>query len=153
VAVPQSSLWTCPDCGHKFVTRNLSHSCGRFLIADHFQGKDPNLRRTFRRLVSRTRRLGPLTVYAQKTRIVFMVRVRFASVVVRKRSLDFALWLTRRIDHPRRRRVEVLGRRIFYTHFSLASPEDIDSELESLVSEAYRTGRQVDRPGLLRTAA
>ena len=89
-----------------------------------------------------TRTLGPVTVYAQKTRIVFMVRVRFASVVVRLRSLDFALWLSRRIDHPRRVRVEVFGPRIFYTHFSLATPAEVDSELEALVREAYRTGRQ-----------
>ena len=146
-------LWTCPDCGHKFVTRNLSHSCGRFLIAGHFRGKPPNLRRTFRRLVSLTRTFGPLTVYAQKTRIVFMVRVRFASVVVRKGSLDFALWLSRRVDHPRRARVEVFGPRILYTHFTLTTPEDIDRELEALVREAYRTGRPVDRPGLLRRRA
>ena len=135
-------LWTCPDCGHKFVTRNLSHSCGRFLIADHFRGRDPNLRRTFRRLVSLTRTFGPVTVYAQKTRVVFMVRVRFASLVVRKRPLDFALWLSRRVDHPRPARLEVFGQRIFYTHFSLATPEEINLSLESLIRESYRTGRQ-----------
>jgi hypothetical protein len=86
--------------------------------------------------------LGPLTVYAQKTRIVFMVRVRFASVVVRKRSLDFALWLTRRVDHPRRGRTEVFGPRIFYNHFRLTSPEEVDESLQMLLREAYGIGRR-----------
>ena len=96
---------------------------------------------------------GPVTVDAQKTRIDFMVRVRFASVVVRKGSLDFALWLTRRVDHPRRGRVEVFSPRIYYTHFALTTPEDIDRELEALVREAYRTGRQEPLPRPSRTAA
>ena len=34
-------LWTCPKCRHKFVTRNMWHSCGRFRVTDHFKGNAP----------------------------------------------------------------------------------------------------------------
>lgn len=40
---------------------------------------------------------GPVTVYAQESRIVFMVRVRFASVIVRARSIRIGFWLPCRI--------------------------------------------------------
>jgi hypothetical protein len=76
------------------------------------------------------------------TRIVFMVWVRFAGVVVRERALDFALWLTRRVDHPRRRRVEILGRRVFFAHFRLTSPEEVDESLAALLRESYGIGHR-----------
>ena len=36
---PKPPLWKCPRCGHRFVTKNLSHSCVRVRLADHFRGK------------------------------------------------------------------------------------------------------------------
>jgi hypothetical protein len=88
-----------------------------------------------------------LTVYAQKTRIVFMVRVRFASLVVRKGSLDLGLWLTRHVDHPLRTRSERFGANTYYPHFRLTRPGDVDAALRRLMREAYRTGRQEHRSG------
>ncbi len=32
-------LWTCPRCGHQFVTPNMWHSCSRHALDDHFKGK------------------------------------------------------------------------------------------------------------------
>jgi hypothetical protein len=139
---PASPLWVCPRCGHPFVTRNLWHSCGQYALADHFTGKDPALLETFHRLVEVTQGCGPVTVYAQKTRIVMMVRVRFASLVVRKGSLDLGLWLTRKVAHPLLVRTEVFGPRSIYPHFRLTKPEEIDSILMDLICEAYQTGRQ-----------
>jgi hypothetical protein len=83
-----------------------------------------------------------VTVYAQKTRIVIMARVRFAGAVVRVGHLDAGLWLRRRISHSKLDRVEDFGRLGFGHHFRLTSPEDIDAELEELMCEAYRVGTQ-----------
>ncbi|HTH63163.1 MAG TPA: hypothetical protein VL563_00670 [Gemmatimonadales bacterium] len=48
---------------------------------------------------------GPVTVYAQATRIVLQARVRFASVVVHGEWLDVGLWLRRRVrQRPRAHR-------------------------------------------------
>jgi hypothetical protein len=137
--MPESApLWTCPKCGHQFVTRNLSHSCGRYELSDHFQGRDAILRRTFDRLVKVAGACGPVTVYAQKTRIVFMVRVRFASVVVRKTWLDLGLWTSHRVAHPLVQRTEVFGPATYYPHFRLERPEQIDPALAELIAEVYR---------------
>jgi len=130
-------LWRCPRCGHRFVTRNLWHSCGRHRLADHFAGKPANLRATFRRWVAVARSCGPVTVYAQKTRIVIQARVRFAGAVVRQEWLDAGLWLRRRVTHPRVHRIEDFGRLGYGVHFRLTAPADIDDRLAALVREAY----------------
>jgi hypothetical protein len=138
----KKALWKCPKCGHRFVTRNLSHSCVRVRLADHFRGKPAGRRRTWNRWVATARACGPVTAYAQKTRIVIMARVRFAGAVVHNSYLDAGVWLRRRADHPRLRRVEDFGPLGCVHHFRLESPEDIDAELVALMREAYRVGTQ-----------
>jgi hypothetical protein len=135
-------LWKCPRCGHRFVTRNLAHSCVRVRLADHFRGKPAERRRTWNRWVATARACGPVTAYAQKTRIVIQARVRFAGAVVRTSYLDAGLWLRRRADHPRLRRIEDFGALGCVHHFRLESPDDIDAELVALMREAYRVGTQ-----------
>lgn len=140
--IAKRPLWLCPKCGHRFVTRNMWHSCGHYELADHFRGRAPALRKTFDVLVSLARRCGPVTVYAQKTRIVIQARVRFAGVVVRQHWLDAGLGLKRRVEHPRLVRVEDLGRLGFGHHFHLTKPDDIDAAFGKLLTEAYRVGQQ-----------
>jgi hypothetical protein len=135
-------LWTCPKCGHRFVTRNLWHSCTRYRLADHFKGKDPLVRQLFDRYLALVRECGPVTVIPQKTRIAIMVRVRFAGAVPRKRWLDAGLWLTRRAEHPCLRRIETYGPRSFGHHFRLAELADLDEEFAALIREAYAVGCQ-----------
>ena len=130
-------LWRCPKCGHRFVTRNMWHSCGRYRLADHFRGKPAALRATFRRWVAIARHCGPVRVYAQKTRIVFQARVRFAGAVVRQQWLDAGLWLKRRVTHPHLHRTEDLGPLGYGVHFRLRTPADIDRRLAALMREAY----------------
>jgi len=135
-------LWKCPRCGHRFVTRNLSHSCVRVSLATHFRGKPAERKRTFDRWVEAARACGPVTVYAQKTRIVIMARVRFAGAVVRVADIDARLWLRRRVTHPLLETVEDFGKLGYGYHFRLKSPDDVDADLEKLMCEAYRVGTQ-----------
>jgi hypothetical protein len=136
------TLWRCPKCGHRFATRNLWHSCARHRLADHFAGKPPSLLATFRRWTAIARACGPVTVYAQKTRIVIQARVRFAGAIVRRRWVDASLWLKRRVNHPRLHRIEDFGRLGYGIHFRLAAPADIDAGLETLMREAYAAARR-----------
>ena len=139
---PTRPLWTCPECGHQFVSKNLWHSRGRYALEPHFDGCRPEVRKTFDHLVRIAGGCGPLTVYPQKTRIVFMDRVRFGGVITRKRWLIFSLWLTRQITHPRLQRTETYGPRSFGHMFKLSHPDEIDDDLEALICEGYRVGRQ-----------
>jgi hypothetical protein len=135
-------LWRCPRCGHRFVTKNLWHSCGRYKLVDHFKGKPKNLRETFNKLVSTARKYGPLTVYAQKTRIVIQGRVRFCGATIKRDWLDAGLWLKRKVKHPRLIRVESYGNLGYGHHFRLQEPTDVDESLADLIYEAYAIGQQ-----------
>jgi hypothetical protein len=137
-------LWRCPKCGHRFVTKNLWHACGRYRLSDHFKGKPPTLRQTFDRYVKLAKACGPVTVYAQKTRIVIQARVRFAGVTVHRNFLEATIWLKRRIDHRLLSRVEPLGNLGFNHHFRLTDPSDADESLGKLIREAYFFGSRRD---------
>ena len=139
---PKKPLWTCARCGHRFVTRNLWHSCVRVRLADHFKGKDPIVRTLFNQWRALARSMGPVTVYAQKSRIVFMVRVRFGGAIVRKDWLEARLWLKRRADHPTLYKTESYGALGYGLHFRITRREDIDADLETLMRAAYRIGCQ-----------
>jgi hypothetical protein len=139
-------LWKCPRCGHRFVTRNLWHSCVRVSVAAHFRGKPLARKQTWDRWLALARACGPVTAYAQKSRLVIQARVRFAGAVVRTTYLDAGLWLRRRADHPRLRRVEDFGPLGYGHHFRLEHPTEIDAPLQGLMREAYRVGTQELRP-------
>jgi hypothetical protein len=142
LAAVKRPLWTCPLCGERFVTRNMSHSCGRHSIAEHFVGKSPHVRALFDDLVRAARRFGPVHIYAQKTRIVFQTRGRFVAVTPRRQHLGGHLWLKRRRSHPAIHRVESLLDRDFVHNFRLKNGKDLDDAFRQLLREAYLVGQQ-----------
>ena len=99
-------LWQCPGCGHGFVTRNMSHSCGRHAISDLLAGAASAVRELFDCLRAVVAGFGPVKVYAEKTRIVFQVpwtrnsRVCFA----RRTPWDARSTTVRSGSQPPRRR-------------------------------------------------
>lgn len=135
-----SALWTCPECGHRFVTRNMWHSCSNFGLDHHFGRSSPQVRATFDRYLEAIRSCGDVAVIPQKTRIAIQADVRFAGCMVRKKWLVATLWLTRRVEHPTLQRTEVYGPRSFGHHFRLEAPDDVDPALVELIEEAYRVG-------------
>ena len=129
--------WICPRCGNSFVTPNLSHSCVVVDLDTHFAGKPPAIRALFDAWIAFVERYGgPTTVIPQRSRIALQSRVRFGSVLVRRRWLDCGLWLTRVVLHPLLRKVDDLGP-AQYHWFRLTDPAQLDEELASLVSDAY----------------
>ena len=133
-------MWTCPRCGHRFVTANLWHSCGVHALSEHFDGKEPHVATAFEAIVDTAKECGPLEVYAQKSRIVLQNRVRFASVMTRKKHLILGLWLTHRVEHPRFTRYEPVGPAVHYPYFAIRDAGDVDEPLRTLIAEAYVHG-------------
>ena len=135
-------LWRCPACGQRFVTPNMSHSCGQHTIDEHFEGKSPQIREIFETLVLAVRAVGPVHIYAQKTRIVFQNRGRFVAVTPRKSHLGGHIWLKRRRSHPLIHRIDALLDRDFVHNFRLTQREDVDERFCDLLREAYSVGEQ-----------
>jgi Domain of unknown function (DUF5655) len=118
------------------------HSCSNYPLEYHFVSKDPIVRLLFDNYVKFVERCGPVTIYAQKTRIIFQTRARFTGVMTRKRFLECSLWLKRRIDSPRFHRIETFGGRDHVHYFRLSDPSQLDDELAEFLKEAYAVGCQ-----------
>lgn len=136
-------LWTCPRCGARFVTRNMWHGCGEYTVDDFFEGKSERLRELYDAWVSLVGAFGPFEQVPTKTRIAFMVRVRFAGVArLRKDGLVCGFWLKRQIGSPRFTKVELLGKSDWIYQFVLRDERELDDEVRGWIREAYDVGCQ-----------
>ena len=135
-------LWRCPRCGRQFANRNQTHACGRYRLADHFAGCEPQVVATFRALVAAARRNGPVKVLAEKTRIAFQVRMSFAAFTLRRHRLHGHVVLARRRESPRFTKVWVASPRNQVHEFRLHAPDDVDDEVADWLREAYAVGQQ-----------
>jgi hypothetical protein len=132
-------LWTCPRCGHRFVSRNLAHSCSRYTLDEAFARAQPKVRACFDRFVELMERCGPVEVIAQKTRITIMVQVRFAGANVLRDRLRIGFALGRRVDHPRLVKVEDYGPRWKVHRLDIRDPAELDDPaIAAWLCESYR---------------
>ena len=132
-------LWTCPSCGHRFVSANIWHSCTNVTLDEAFGRSTPEARAAFDRFVALLEPCGPFEVIAQKTRIVIMGRVRFAGAVVLRDRVRLNVALTRRIEAPWVKQIETYTPRWHAHRFEACTPADVDAiaELPALLCEGY----------------
>ena len=145
-----SALWQCPGCRREFVTPNMSHSCGRFSVEQFLKGKSTQAIDLYWQFSALVHACGPIKIAAAKTRIGFQVRMIFASVNrLSDRGLRAHVVLTRRLEHPRFDRIEMMTSRCYVHHFTLVSIDDCDAEVQGWLCEAYKVGSQERRFGTL----
>lgn len=134
-------LWTCPECGQRFVTRNMWHGCAVVPWEAHFEGR-PRARQLWAALRAMVEADGPVTIVSTKTGLGFMTRVRFGGCQVRKDYLRCVVWLKRRYESPRIARIEQWGPTDFGMFFEVRRAEDLDDDVRLLFHEARAVGDQ-----------
>ena len=132
-----SVIWTCPRCRRQFRSATKYHSCVHIELADHFSGKDSQVRDLFDNLLGSVQAFGPVQVYALRTRIVLQGEVQFATLTPRKHWLEGTLWLRWKAEHPLISCIEMHVFRDYVRIFRLTSPGDVDPEFIALLHEAY----------------
>lgn len=136
-------LWACPTCGAMYVSPNMWHSCGRLTPEEWLAGRGPHATALWSRLVEVMSTIGPFELHATKSRISFMVRVRFAGVsALSDRGMSLTFWLKEHITSPRFAKVEHVGRRDWIYRVRIATPEELDDEITEWLRRAYDVGRQ-----------
>ena len=140
--MPNRPLWRCKKCRRAFANRNQSHACGRHDLAHHFKGKSSEIRALFDAVVAAVRKIGPVRILPEKTRIAFQVRMSFAQVTPRLKWLDGHVVLARRVNHRRFRTVQTISPRNHVHIFRLTSPRDVDAEFRAWLAEGYAVGEQ-----------
>jgi hypothetical protein len=120
------------------VTANTWHSCTRIDLDDAFAESEPGVREAFDSFVGRIARCGPISVIAQRSRIVVMARVRFAGGFVRRSKLVASFSLPRRLAEPRFRTASY-GPHWVVHRFDVRQPADLEIDgLDEWLCESYR---------------
>jgi hypothetical protein len=78
----------------------------------------------------------------QKTRAVFMVRMRFAACYPRKKYLQCTVVLRRKVKAPRIFKTDEYSPKCFVHHFRIHSEDDLDAEVMGWLCESYEVGLQ-----------
>ncbi len=141
-AAKLKALWRCPECGERFVTKNLWHSCGRFSLEQLFARSESHVIELFKSFAQMVRKCGPARMIPQKNRAVFQVRMRFASCYPRRSSMVCTLALSRLLENPRIIKVEHFSPHCILHYFRITSKDDLDSELQRWLRESYKVGAQ-----------
>ena len=134
-------MWNCPRCGNRFVNKNQYHSCKRYSLSDPFEGKPDKIRGLFDRFREIVEAQGPVKMIPYSDAVGFMVRVRFGNATPRTRWVDIGLWLPRRVESPRFRRVETIYPNAHVHVLRITEADQLDEEVESWVKEAYQVGQ------------
>lgn len=132
-------LWTCPDCGNRFVTKKLWHSCGRFSLEDLFASAEPQALDLARQYVRLLETVGDVEVIPQRTRLTALARVRFAGAVPRKKGFIANFALRHGVEHDRIVKVERHGPNWWTHHVRIESENDLDDQLRYWLQESYDT--------------
>lgn len=133
-------LWTCARCGEQFLVANSYHSCGRFRLDDLFVRAEPHVRTLFDRLARLIREAGDSRLIPQKTRLVFMTRMRFVNVQVRRTHLVVGFVMRERPAGARFFRIETFSPRSHVAYVRIQSPADLDADVRRWIRNAYEAG-------------
>jgi len=139
------AVWTCPDCGAPFANANASHSCVRIDLDERFADAAPETRAAFDRLVELASMDGPVTVIAQKTRIVLAAPMRFTSIQVQRDRLTGHVLAE--APAPHRVVTEIVpdayGSGLFLHRLSIRDAAELDDAFAAFIREAAeRVGRR-----------
>jgi hypothetical protein len=130
--------WTCPECGRLFERARQSHECAPGLsIEEYFSTGPAHERPVFDAVMAALAPVGPVHADVVSVGIFLKNPRKFAELRPMQRWVAVSFALDRRAAHRTitRKVVDYGGR---YWHVAnVAGPDDVDSDLVSLLSEAY----------------
>ena len=139
------SPWICPRCGAPFANTNASHSCVRVGIDERFAGAHPAVRAAFDRLVDLASVDGPMTVVAQKTRIVLAAPMRFIAIEVHRTHLGGHVLAEQASPRPVVTEIvpDAFDSGLYLHRLSIRDAAELDDAFAGFVREAAaRVGRR-----------
>lgn len=135
-------LWSCPDCGRRFVNANQWHSCGNQELADVLEGVSDRARAIYDEIETELEAVDGLRVHPQKTRIAFITRMTFAGVRLARRWVDLSFIIDEPVDDPRIRRIDLYGPTSFAHEVRLEDVDAVDADVKGWLARSVRRGDQ-----------
>lgn len=132
-------LWTCPKCGVKLLTRNLSHSCGRATLDDWKGRMGPQARALYDRFEQLIASCGEYHIGPAKTRISFLGRVRFANITaIREDRLAFNFALPKAVRSTRILKTQEIIPGWTVHYLQVSKPSELDAQIQGWLRRSYR---------------
>ncbi|HEX2618756.1 MAG TPA: DUF5655 domain-containing protein [Phototrophicaceae bacterium] len=110
-------------------------------IDHHFEGKPPQMRATYDRLIEALSEFGVLKQASKQTSIHLEKHSGFAGVHPRKNYFNLEFRTDYQIDDPRITRTQQLSTRRFEHTVKLETEADIDEQLLKWLKDAYDLSR------------
>ncbi len=115
----------------------MDRNAGELTVRDHLEGKNPNVLKTYDKLLEVLRRMGPVSEDPKQTSIHLVRRTAFAGVATRKDHILLTIKSDFKRASPRVQKTEQVSPGRFHLEVKLLTPADIDSELISWLRESY----------------
>ena len=132
-------LWTCPKCGVKLLTKNLSHSCGLATLDDWKSRMGPRAAALYARFDEMIGNCGEYSHAPAKTRIAFVARVRFAGITnLTEKGMTCAFALPARKKSARFVKVEEVVPGWWVHRLRIADVNELDDQVQAWLRESYR---------------
>lgn len=106
-------------------------------VSDHFEDRDPALRRIYDRVLAAAGRFGPVEEDPKKTSIHLNRKSAFAGVATRKAALVITLKSQTDIESPRVVKHLKASTRRWYLEVRLESARDVDPEFIRWLKQSY----------------
>lgn len=106
-------------------------------ISQHFKGKDLIVKSIYDRILTESRKFGPVIEEPKKTSIHLVNKSAFAGVMTRKNALILNIKSAAPIKHKRISKTERVSASRFHQEIKLVSPDEVDPSLIGWLKEAY----------------
>ena len=137
------SMWICPNCGAQYVQKNMWHSCLRLTEWEFLKNKPARAIELYKYFLKEYRKIGQIRLHVVKSRIAFMVKVRFSGVSGFCRDhINGAFLLKNKIESNKFYRIEYIPENNFIHHFKIYKETDIDDEFRGFMKLAYEVGER-----------
>jgi hypothetical protein len=129
--------WTCESCGRQFARARQSHGCSPALNLDEYFSTGPAFERPIFETVAA--HLLPLGARVEAVQVgIFFKKARtFVELRPMRDRVRLSMLLSRRLEDRRVvKRLGLSGRR-FAVYVDLRTPEEVDVQLRSWLTESY----------------
>lgn len=108
-----------------------------FTVKNHFEGKDPVVRKIYDQLTKALKKFGPIIEDPKKTSIHLVNATALAGVATRKAHLVLTIKSDRKLTSPRIHKTVQTSAKRFHHEIKLTSSAEVTDELIGWLQKAY----------------
>jgi Domain of unknown function (DUF5655) len=106
-------------------------------VAQHFQGRTPEVKATYAAILKVAKKLGPFTEDPKKTSIHLNRKSAFAGVATRKQALILTVKSAKALNGQRIVKSEQVSASRWHVEVRLESPSDVNATVSNWIAAAY----------------